>query len=190
MLLFGICGGSSPRADQATHSILVAAPGVPVADMLAHSTLRPEGGGGGGVPYIGGGNFDVRVVGTGLTLRQCRYYFIETGRVDPTRIDSLSIGLAPESLSRAELDAADAGLRQELTSEGWLAGRKQSEDKDQASRVWLKAGVILHMDARRIDTPAVSENPTTGGTWIRFVDLMAESSYPGVKFMVFAPATN
>jgi len=187
----GICAaGSSPRADGSTHSLLVAAPGMPVTEMLAHSTLRPEGGGGGGVPYIGGGDFDVSVVGTGLTLTQCRYYFIATRGTAPMRIESLSIGLAPEKLSKTALDAADEGLRRELAKEGWLAGRKQTDDKGKASRVWLKAGIILHMDARRLDAPVAGENPATAGTWIRFVDLVAEAGYPGVRFMVFEPPTN
>jgi hypothetical protein len=191
LLLLGICAaGSSPRADEPTHSLLVAAPGMPVAQMLAHSTLRPEGGGGEGVPYIGGGNFDVSVVGTGLTLTQCRYYFIATQSADPTRIDSLSIGLAPEKLSKPALDAADEGLRRELANEDWLAGRKQTDAKGKASRVWLKAGIILHMDARRLDAPVAGENPATAGLWIRFVDLVAEASYPGVRFMVFEPPMN
>jgi hypothetical protein len=190
LILFGICGGSSPRADLATHSLLVAAPGLPVAEMLAQSNLKPEGGGGRGVPYIGGGDFDVSVVGTGLTLTQCRYYFIETGRIDPTRIDSLSIALAPDKLSKPELDAADAGLRRELANAGWLAGRKQTDDMGKASNVWLKAGIILHMDARRLDPPVAGENPATAGTWIRFVDLVAVAGYPGVKYMVFEPPAN
>jgi hypothetical protein len=189
--MLSICGGaSSPHADESAHSLLAAAPGMPVAEMLAQSTLKPEGGGGGGVPYIGGGDFDVSVVGTGLTLRQCRYYFIETRRDDPGRIDSLSIGLAPEKLSKPALDAADQGLRRELAKEGWLAGRKQTDDKGKPSRVWLKAGIILHMDARRLDAPVAGENPATAGTWIRFVDLVAEAGYPGVKYMVFEPPMN
>jgi len=190
LLLFAICGGSSPRADQATRSVLVAAPGVPVAQMLAQSTMKPEGGGGVGVPYIGRADFDVSVVGTGLILTQGRYYFIETGRIDPTRIDSLSIGMAPEGLSKPELDTADAALRRELTEDGWLAGRKQTDAKGKAGKVWLKAGIILHMDARRLDAPVVGENPEIAGTWIRFVDLVGEASYPGVKFMVFEPPAN
>jgi len=186
----GICAGaSSPWADESGHSLLVAAPEMPVDQMLAHSTLRPEGGGGGGVPYIGAGDFDVSVVGTGLTLTQCRYYFITTQRADPRRIDSLSIGLAPEKLSKPALDAADEGLRRELAKEGWLAGRKQTDDKGKASQVWLKAGIVLHMDARRLDAPVAGENPATAGTWIRFVDLVAEAGYPGIKYMVFDSPT-
>jgi len=187
-LLSGPCvGGSNSWADESARSLLLAAPGMPIAEMLAHSTLKPEGGGGGGVPYMGGGDFDVRVVGTGLTLTQCRYYFITTQRADPGRIDSLSIGLAPESLSKPALDAAEEGLRRELATAGWLAGHKQTDDKGRASRVWLKAGIILHMDSRRLDTPVAGENPATAGTWIRFVDLVAEAGYPGIKYMVFEP---
>lgn len=188
LVLFGICaGGLSPRADEAARGLLVAAPGMPIAEMLAYSSLRPEGGGGVGVPYMGGGDFDIRVVGTGLTLAQCRYYFITTQRADPGRIDALSIGLAPESLSKPALDAADEGLRRELANEGWLAGRKQADNKGKESRVWLKAGIILHMDSRRLDTPVAGENPATAGSWIRFVDLVAEAGYPGIKYMVFDP---
>jgi len=163
---------------------------MPVAEMLARSTLKPEGGGGVGVPYVGGGSFDLSVPGMGLTLRQCRYYFIATERADPTRIESLSIGLAPDQLSKTALDAADEGLRRELAKTGWLAGRKQSEDSAKESRVWLKDGIILHMDARRLDAPSAGENPATAGAWIRFVDLVAKAAYPGVKFMVFEPPPN
>ena len=100
MVLLGICAdGLSPWADQLSPNLLVAAPGMPVAEMLARSTLKPEGGGGVGVPYVGGGSFDLSVPGTGLTLRQCRYYFIATQRADPTRIESLSIGLASGTIA-------------------------------------------------------------------------------------------
>lgn len=139
---------------------------------------------------MGGGDFDVSVVGTGLALKQCRYYFITIERSDPTRIDALSIGLAPEKLAKADLDGADEALRSQLAQAGWFAGRKETDKKDKASRVWLKDGTILHMDARRLDEPVAGENPATAGTWIRFVDLVAEAAYPGVKFMVFEPAGN
>jgi len=191
VVLLGVCAeGLSPWADQLSPNLLVAAPGMPVAEMLARSTLKPEGGGGVGVPYVGGGSFDLSVPGTGLTLRQCRYYFIATQRADPTRIESLSIGLAPDQLSKTALDAADEGLRRELAKTGWLAGRKQSEDSAKESRVWLKDGIILHMDARRLDAPSAGENPATAGSWIRFVDLVAKAAYPGIKFMVFEPPLN
>jgi hypothetical protein len=188
MILLG--GGSSPRADQASQNLLVAAPGMPTAEMLARSTLKPEGGGGVGVPYIGGGDFEVAVLGTGLTLTQCRYYFIAPLRLDPTRIESLSIGLAPENLSNSALDAADEGLRRALAKAGWLAGRKLTDDKGKESQVWLKDGIILHLDVRRLDAPVAGENPATAGKWIRFVDLVAKAAYPGVKFLVFEPAEN
>jgi hypothetical protein len=172
----------------ASQELLVAAPGLPVAEMLARSSLKPEGGTGTGVPYVGGGLFDLRLGETDFTLKQCRYYFITTERSDPGKIDSVSIGLLPDDLSKKALDAAEAGLRRDLAQGGWLAGHPSSESLTEQSRVWLKGGIVLHMDARRTDESVAGEDPTTAGRWIRFVDLAAKATYPGINTMVFEPA--
>jgi hypothetical protein len=178
---------------------LVAAPGMAVADMLAQSSLKPEGGGRANVPFAGGGVFDFHVAGTGTVFHQCRYYFISTLTKDPSRIEALSIGTAPQKLTRADLAAANAAMQRQLKAEGWLAGHEEYKTAENqqlhggASRgpegwVWLKNGTILDIETKRMDDPVAGEDAATAGKWIQFIELWLEASYPGREFLVFQPA--
>ena len=178
---------------------LIAAPGMAVAEMLAQSSLKPEGGGRANVPFAGGGVFDFHVAGTGTVFHQCRYYFISTLTKDPSRIEALSIGTAPQKLTRAALEAANAAMRRQLKVEGWLAGHEEYKTAENqqlhggATRgpegwVWLKNGIILDIETRRMDDPVAGEDPATAGEWIQFIELWPEATYPGREFLVFQPA--
>jgi hypothetical protein len=84
------------------------------------------------VPFAGGGVFDFHVAGTDTVFHQCRYYFISTLTRDPSRIEALSIGTAPQKLTRAALEAANAAMRRQLKVEGWLAGHEEYKSADPA----------------------------------------------------------
>ncbi|HEX4572349.1 MAG TPA: hypothetical protein VH184_18095 [Dongiaceae bacterium] len=178
---------------------LVAAPGMAVADMLAQSSVKLEGGGKANVPFAGGGVFDFHVAGTDTVFRQCRYYFISTLTKDPSRIEPLSIGTAPQKLTRAALEAANAAMRRQLKAEGWLAGHEEYKTAENqqlhggATRgpegwVWLKNATILDIETKRMDDPVTGEDPVTAGEWIQFIELWPEATYPGREFLVFQPA--
>jgi hypothetical protein len=178
---------------------LVAAPGMTVADMLAQSSLKPEGGGRANMPFAGGGVFDFHVAGTETVFHRCRYYFISTLTRDPSRIEALSIGTAPQKLIRADLAAANAALRRQLKAEGWLAGHEEYKTAENqqlhggATRgpegwVWVKNGTILDIETKRMNDPVAGEDSATAGEWIQFIELWPEATYPGREFLVFQPA--
>jgi hypothetical protein len=178
--------------------VLVAAPGMDVADMLAQSSLKPEGGGKANVPFAGGGDFDFRVAGTDTLFRHCRYYFVSMETHNPERIEGLSIGTAPRKLTRAELDAANAAMQRQLQAEGWRAGHevyKTAENlrlhggatQGPSGWIWLKSGIILRIETRRMDDPAAGEDAATSGEWIQFIELWSASGYAGIELLEFTP---
>ncbi|HSY88006.1 MAG TPA: hypothetical protein VLA85_15670, partial [Verrucomicrobiae bacterium] len=118
---FGSASTPAAAADLGpSQGTLVAAPGMPVSEMLAETTLKLQGGDKPNVPFAGGAVFDFRVAGTDTVFRQCRYYFVSMESKDLGRIEALSIGTASGKMSRAELDAANAMMRRQLKAEGWL----------------------------------------------------------------------
>jgi hypothetical protein len=172
---------------------------MPVAEMLAQSTLKLVGGGKPNVPFAGGAVFDFRVAGTDTVFHHCRYYFISTLTKDPARIEALSIGTSPRKYSRGELDAADAAMQKQLKAGGWLAGHEEYRTPENqqlhsgATRgpegwVWLKNGTVLSILVKRMDDPVPGEDTATAGQWIQFIDLWPEATYPGREFLVFQPA--
>jgi len=197
---FGSAATPAGAADLGpSQGILTAAPGMLVTDMLAATTLPLQGGDKANVPFAGGAVFDFRVAGTDTVFRQCRYYFISMDSKDPGRIEALSIGTASRKMSRAELEAANAAMRQQLKAEGWLAGHEEYKTAENQQLhggatqgpegwVWLKNGSILHIEVKRMDDPVAGEDPATAGQWIQFIDLWPEARYPGREFLVFQPA--
>ena len=163
-------------------TILVAAPGMTFADMLAQSSLKPDGPGKGGVPYSGAGAFDFRIAGPGTRFANCQYYFVSALEDDPARIKTITIGIAAAPLTRAALDAADAALAKRLEAEGWVAGQSLGGESGQ---FWRKDGLLLRASAERSDDPKPGEDPATAGLWMPFIDVWLEKSYPGIGSLLF-----
>ena len=190
---FGISSASSAELGP-SQGTLVAAPGMNVAAMLAQSTLKL--GGGNKVPFAGGGVFDFRVAGTDTIFRQCRYYFVSMETKNPTRIEGLSIGTAPRKLGRAELDAADLAMQQQLKAEGWHTGHEAYRTAENRQLhggatqgpegwFWLRNGIILRIETRRMDDPVAGEDPATAGQWIQFIELWSEATDPSRESLEF-----
>ena len=179
--------------------VLAAKPGMTVDELVRGSTLKlqilPD------APVISGSgaSFDFRIPGSNVVFSGCRYYFLSTFIDDRRRIESMSIGLSAAKVGRAELDAAEADVRRRLAADGWLAGHEVYRDERDRQlhggrteglegRAWMKDGVILTLEDRRMDDPAAGEDPATAGEWIQTLALGLADTYPGRERMVFAPA--
>jgi hypothetical protein len=186
-----------------SQGVLVALSGMSVDDMLRQSTLKIDGAEpvAAGTPpdFAGGAVFDYRIPGSGITFHRCRYYFVSTESRDPRRIEAVSIGTSPRRLTRRQLDAANAEVRGQLKADGWLARHEEYRTAENqrlhggATRsaegwIWLKNDMVLHINMRRMDNPALGEDQATAGEWIQYVDLWPRAGYPGIDFLVFAPA--
>lgn len=147
----------------------------------------------------GGGVFDFAIPGTTLVFHNARYYFATTFSDDHTRIKAINIGVSPSKLSRAALEAANAELRARLVKDGWLAGHEVFRDEQDRvlhggatqgpeGRSWLKDGMVLDVESKRMDDEQPGENPATAGEWIQFIDLWPQKAYPGIDRLVFQPA--
>ncbi len=192
-------GGTAPAVPlPPSEGTLVAAPGLSIAEMRTQSTLKLQASDASGAPLMGGGVFDLRIAGTDTVLRNCRYYFVSTLSKDPSRIEALSIGTSPSKLPKAALATADAVLGRQLLTDGWRPGHETYETAENQQlhegattgpegRYWLKNGIILHVDSRRMDDPAAGEDPASAGEWIQFVDLWQEADFPNRKFLAFPP---
>ena len=201
----GFLGGSqasTPSPDLGpSQGVLVAAPGMAVAGMLHQSSLKLAGGQSPGVPFAGGGVFELRIAGTGTAFKQCRYYFISTESKNPQRIEGLSIGTAPRKLTRSELDAVNAAMRRQLREEGWLPGHEAYKTEENQRLhggatqgpdgwIWLKNGIVLRIETRRMDDPVQGEVAAVAGEWIQFIELWPRAAYPGIEFLEFQPTRN
>ena len=125
--------------------------------------------------------FDLDVAGSGLRLERCRFYWLHTLKND-SRVDDIAIYVTPPTLSRAELGAAEQGLRQKLKDTGWLPGRfvyHTPEDKamhagsgDGYGTYWLRNNVLFILESRRMDDEKPGDDPQTAGKFLQSVKLM------------------
>jgi hypothetical protein len=179
--------------------VLAARPDMTLDEMAAQSTLKLD------LRYasaaIAGGKdgaFDFTIPGTTLRFPGARYYYITTYSGDPTRVEAVNIGTSPEKMTVAEIDSADATLRARLADDGWLAGHEVYRDEEDQrlhsgltegpeGRHWLKDGMVLDINRKRMDDAQSGEDPATAGEWIQYIDLWPAKSYSGFERFVFQP---
>lgn len=198
---FDSVGGSARDAIAAmpTKGTLEVRPGMLLADMVKQSTLPvdPQNQTTWTGSVEGGTLFDFHVAGTGITFPRCRYYFVSTFTDNPARIEAIDVGTSPSTVSRADLEAADGALRTKLAADGWLTGHEEYRDEQDRSlhggatrgpegRQWLKDGIVLDIESKRMDDEAPGEDAATAGQWIQFVELWQKDDYPGIDRLVFA----
>jgi len=176
-----------PGASQGT---LVARPGMTIAEVKRASTLPIDAKD--DSPAIGeGGVFDFQVAGTGIRFPRCRYYFASTYTNRRGVIEGISLGTSTTKVSRAEVEAADAALREKLRADGWRAGHevyRTEEDRQlhggrlvgPEGDMWLKDETVLDISRKRMDDPVAGE-PEGAGEWIQVVGLWMRADYPFIE---------
>jgi hypothetical protein len=188
-----------PESLGPSEGTLVAAPGMSFAEMAKRSTLKidihtraPI------TSAVGaGGVFDYRIPGTGMLFRNCRYYFVSPYTHQPGRIQAVNVGLSPHTISRADLEQANAELRNRLATDGWLAGHEEYRDEEDRTlhggktrgpdgSVWLKNDMVLSIDTRRMDDAVPGEDSQSAGKWIQFIGVWSKADYPSIERYVFA----
>jgi len=142
---------------------------------------------------VGDQPFDLQLAGTGMRFAGCRYYFITTGYRGDPRIATMSIGISPQSLTRAELVEAHRALQQALRADGWRAGRYVHRTEEelqlhggQASSgegyYWLKGETLLQVAGKRVDETQPGEDAATAGEWIQYLELRPAASDEDLEF--------
>ena len=183
---------------------LQARPGMTLAAMAQASSLEiPRRGTEGTLraPLAGDKPFNFRIPGTEIRLMGCRYFFVSTFIRDPERIQAISVGVSPYTLTRAELATSDAALQAKFAADGWLAGHEEYRTAENqrlhggATRGpegnhWLKGDVVAHIEHRRMDEPVPGEDVATAGEWIQTISLWGKDDFPGIGFLVFALPAN
>jgi len=191
----GLKGAFIPKAE----GLLVARPGMTVAELRAGSTVKLEAPPDAPV-YAGDRPFDFQVPGSTLRFAGCRYFFISTFTHDRSRIQAVNVGLSHDKLTLAERDAADADLRRKLAADGWLTGHEvyRTEEDQQlhgglrqgpAGRVWLKDGVVLSIEDAKVDEPRPGEDPAAAAVWVQALSLWGADDYSGLERFEFKKAT-
>ena len=189
----GFFGPLPPAALSPAEGTLVVEPGMSVDDMKRRSTLKIKGSA--DSVFASGGVFDFKIGDGGVTLANCRYYFITTTSKDRTHIDMMSIGTSQRKVSRTELEAQHAALRARLAEAGWLAGHEVYRDEQdrilhgrrtrgEPGAVWLKGDTVLHILEKRMDEGKAGD-PKDIGEWIQFVDLGRRQRWSGFERYVF-----
>ncbi|MGI9170559.1 MAG: hypothetical protein ACR2FH_10375, partial [Caulobacteraceae bacterium] len=178
---------------------LAARPDMALADVARRSSL-PIDIRRAGAPIAGGGVFDFAIPRTTIVFPRARYYFITPYENDPSRVQALNVGTSTEKVTRRELEAANLAVRDRLVADGWLAGHEVYRGREDIAlhggarrgpegRSWLKDGMVLDIEARRLDDEKPGEDSATAGQWIQFVELWPSRAYPGIDRLAFAPAT-
>jgi hypothetical protein len=183
----------------APQGTLVVRPGMTFAEMAQQSSLHLDINARAPVTSaIGaGGVFDYHIPGTGMFFKNCRYYFVSPYARAPDRIETVNIGLSPHTVSRAEVEHANAELRGRLAADGWLTGHEVYRTEEDRTlhggnsrgpdgSIWLKNDIVLDISTRRMDDAAPGEDEKTAGKWIQFVDLWQRADYPSTDRYLFA----
>ncbi len=177
-----------------SRGMLVAAPGLTVADMQRLSSLPVKGSA--NSAFADGNLFDFSVAGTGISFPRCRYYYITTFSNDHGRIENISVGTAQSKMTKVQLAGADADLRDRLAADGWLTGyEKTRSEQDRrfhggaagraSGAIWLKGETVLRILSRRLDEVKAGES-ADAGEWIQFVELSGRTNYAGLERYEFA----
>ena len=196
-MLHDVFGWSWPPRVGPSEGVLVARIRMPIDEMRRRSSLALAPGVGsaltGSTTVAGSGVFDFEVADTGTRFPRCRYYFIVTGNHGDPRIESMSIGISTEKVSRAELGAAIRRVQDQLTRDGWRTGRfvyateelqrlHGGETESPRGFYWVKGDTLLRLESKRMDDERPGEDPETAGEWIQFVELSAPSAEPDLRF--------
>ncbi len=176
---------------------LSARPDMTLAEMTRQSTMTLD------LRYAsaaiaGGGVFDFAIPGTQIAFEHARTYYMNVYDKDPKRLRSIVIGTSPHKVSLAELHEEDAELRAKLVADGWLAGHEVYRDaEDQAlhrgltqgpeGTEWLKDGMMLSIESKRMDDEVAGEDPKTAGEWIQMIELWPKKEFPWIERYVFQP---
>ncbi len=202
-------GAFGPGPRKAINSLLIgrskgtlaAKPGMSVDEIVRASSLKLDQVttlAARGLPIAGDVVFDFEIPGSAIRFERCRYYYVTTYSGDRQRIESLSIGISTETMTRAELEAASAALRARLAADGWLAGHEEYRTEEDRrlhggaargpeGRLWLKDEVILDLLEKRMDDAAPDDDVASAGEWIEYVDLRERKAYPWIERYAFAP---
>jgi len=159
---------------------------LPLPDAV-HATLT------GTDTLVGSPVFDFEVADSAIRFAQCRYYFLVTRADDDPRIGAISIGVSPETMTRAELVAAHARVQAQLDADGWRRGRYEYTTPEQQALhggmtssgdgyFWLKGDTLLQLQGKRMDDPQPGEDEATAGAWIQLLELRPPESYEDLTF--------
>ena len=128
-----------------------------------------------------------------MRFERCRYYFIVTGDHDDPHIEAISIGVSPETVTRAELIAAHQRVQSELRADGWESGRYEYTTPEQQQLhggatssgdgfIWRKGDTLLRLEGKRMDDEQPGEDEATAGAWLQLLELRPPESDEDLTF--------
>jgi hypothetical protein len=124
--------------------------------------------------------FDYRIGLSGVLFAKSRYYWLQAQKADP-RITAINIGISPEKMSSAELDAFQRRLQEQLANDGWIPGHFLAHSEETVhlwggkqtagdGRYWAKGNTLLIFETKRMDEQKRDEAPNAG-EFILYLDL-------------------
>jgi len=147
---------------------------------------------------IGSPVFDFAIADSTVRFEGCRYYFMTTGEDGDPRVEAISIGASPHTLTRAELIAAHQRVQQALVADGWRSGRYEYVTAEEQALhggatssgegfFWLKGETVLEIQGKRMDDEQPGEDAATAGAWIQVLELRPPAAFADVTFAPPAP---
>jgi len=116
--------------------------------------------------------FEFCVGDSGVCFPFSRYYWIETPRNDP-HVSVMNVGITPQKMSQAELDAFQHDAQSRLLAHGWMPGHYVADSEEtvrlwggkrttQDGRYWLRHNTVLSFERKRMDDARADEPPGSG----------------------------
>jgi hypothetical protein len=177
-----------------SQGVLVADIGMTVDEVMRQSAIKipePSHMGDGSRLGIGDIVFEFRIADSSIRFPLSRYYWIQTSRNDP-HVSRMNIGITPEKMSKADLDAFQHAAQVKLLADGWMPGHYVADSEEtvhmwgghrttQDGRYWLRKNTVLSFERKRMDDSKPDE-PPGAGEYIVDIFLEARSEARDVVF--------
>ena len=159
-----------------SRGVLVADIGMTLDEVTSRSTIKMHMRNGSDLA-IEDVVFEFRIGDSGMRFPLSRYYWIET-RPNDRHVYRMNIGITPEKMSKADLDAFQHTLQVQLVADGWMPGHYVADSEEtvhmwggrrtsQDGRYWLRRNTVLSFERKRMDESKPDEPPDAGNTsWI------------------------
>ncbi len=142
--------------------------------------------------------FDFEIADTGMRFPGSRYFFLVTRARDDPRLESMNIGVSPESLPRPAFDEFRRRAQEQFKADGWASGRFVYRTAEQQrlhggmtssgeGSFWLKGDALVAFEAKRVDEEQRGDDPRTAGKWILALMISDRATSSTYKSLDFSP---
>jgi hypothetical protein len=158
-----------------SRGVLVADIGMTMNEVKQRSTIpwrEPTHMGDGSYMIVEDMTFDYQISDSKVRFPLSRYFWLRTDAKEARLVD-INIGVNPEKLPLAEIEAFERAAHLQLHNDGWMPGHYVARSEETVrlwagrhtsgdGRYWLKNGEVVSFERRRMDDEVRDEPPGSG----------------------------